>query len=71
MKTGLKKVKKLLKNFQLIRKIKKTKIDRILEVTEPSYSLKETDNLIDKINKMIDTKNQNKIIPNLKKIFKK
>ncbi len=68
--TGLKKGEKLVEELSINKKIKKTKIDRILEVTEPSYSLKETDNLIDKINKMIDTKNQNKIIPNLKKFLK-
>ena len=67
---GLKKGEKLSEELSISKKIKKTKIDRILEVDEPTYSLEEINNLIVKIKKIVDTKNQNKLIPELKNFLK-
>ena len=69
--TGLNKGEKLVEELSINKKEKKKKIDRILEVNEPSYSLKETNDLISNIKKMIDTKKHYRLIPELRKFLKK
>ena len=68
--TGLKKGEKLKEELSISKKIKKTNISRILEVNEPSYSLQKINNLLLKIKKILDTKTEKKLIPEIKYFLK-
>ncbi len=67
---GLNKGEKLCEELSINKLTKKTKINRVLQVDEPLYDLKSINNLLLKIEKIVDTNDSHKIIPLIKNFLK-
>ena len=67
---GLNRGEKLSEQLSINKNIKKTKINRVLEVNEPIYPSNEINRLISKIKQMVEFSSRKNCV-NFKKFFKK
>ena len=68
---GLNRGEKLSEQLSINNNIKKTKINRVLEVNEPIYPSNEINRLISKIKQMVEFSSSKKIVLILKSFLKK
>ena len=68
---GLNRGEKLSEQLSINKNIKKTKINRVLEVNEPIYPSNEINRLISKIKQMVEFSSSKKIVLILKSFLKK